>query len=330
MNSFLVSVISGPSGSYIGQRGEDKMFKEQILPLFRGKIRDALENIQLNEDTLQEIRLRVNRPVIVIVDGTEVILKEVVESRDIKEILEGACGYSSYAYEEEIKKGYVTVPGGHRIGVAGRAVMEDGKIRTLKHISALNIRVAHSVTGCADKWKRYFYEEKKPCHVLIISPPGCGKTTLLRDAVRMISNGTEECPGVTVGVVDERSEIAGMYRGIQTHELGMRTDVLDACPKSLGMELLLRSMAPKVIAVDEIGVLDVHAIENALRGGCRVLATLHGETFDDFLQKPGFQTLVKERVFDRYIVLKRGDKPGKVQSIFGKHFETLWEENGCM
>lgn len=306
------------------------MLKEQILPLFRGKIRNALENMQINYETLQEIRLRVNRPVIVIMDGREILLGETAESRDLQEILEGACGYSGYAYEEEIQKGYVTVPGGHRIGVAGRVVAEEGRIRTLKHISALNVRVAHSVNGCAREWRQYFYEDKNPCHVLIVSPPGCGKTTLLRDAIRMISDGTDECPGVSVSVVDERSEIAGMYRGVQTHELGMRTDVLDGCPKSLGIELLLRSMAPKVIAVDEIGVSDVKVIENALRCGCKVIATLHGETFHDFIQKPGFQSLAEEYVFDRYLFLKRGDKPGRVTSVLGKHFEVLWEEKRCI
>ena len=226
------------------------MLREQILSLFPGKIRAVLENMELNFEKVQEIRLRVNQPLIVLQNGKEHIIDEFPTAKDLKEVVEAACGYSGYAYEEEIHRGYLTVLGGHRIGLAGRAVMKEGEVQTLKHISALNIRIAHPVTGCGERWREYFYERNKPCHVLIVSPPGCGKTTLLRDAIRMISEGNEQYPGVTVGVVDERSEIAGTYRGLRTHELGMRTDVLDGCPKSIGMEMLLRSMAPKVLAVD--------------------------------------------------------------------------------
>ena len=130
-------------------------------------------------------------------------------------------------------------------------------------------------------------------------------------------------------MVDERSEIAGTYRGVAAHNLGMRTDVLDGCPKSLGMEMLLRSMSPKVLAVDEIGVNDVGAIENALRCGCKVLATLHGECIQDFLEKPGFESLVRERVFERYIFLEMGQTPGNVKVIYGQNFEVLWGEDTC-
>ena len=170
---------------------------------------------------------------------------------------------------------------------------------------------------------------KKGEFVTILGPSGCGKTTLLRDAVRIFSNGDTAHQGVTVGVVDERAEIAGTYRGFATYDLGMRTDVLDGCPKALGMEMLLRSMAPKVLAVDEIGTCDVPSIENALRCGCKLLATLHGETIQDFLEKPGFRALTEERVFERYIFLKQGQTPGEVGCIYNKNFEILWEERVC-
>lgn len=318
------------------------MLSEQLLALFGRRLRNLLEQAQLEEWTVQEIRLRVGNPVILQQNGREYCLMEdgtlseemqhavCATAKEIKEVVEAACGYSGYAFEEEIRRGYLTIAGGHRIGLVGRAVIEHGTVQTLKNFSALNIRIAHPVFGCAQRWCDYLYEGNKPCHVLIISPPGCGKTTLLRDAVRILSNGTAKRPGVTVGVVDERGEIAGTYRTVAAYDLGIRTDVLDGCPKSLGMEMLLRSMAPRVLAVDEIGIGDVPSIENALRCGCKLLATLHGESLQDFLEKPGFLELVEEQVFERYIFLKQGQTPGNVRCIYNKKFETIWEEGSCI
>lgn len=305
------------------------MLKEQILRLFSGRIRSALESQNLDYEKVQEIRLRVHRPVIVQQNGRENVINVLVTLKEIKEFVEVICGYSGYAFEEEISRGYLTIPGGHRIGLCGRAVLNEEGVQTLKYIAAVNLRIAHPVRECAEKWIQYFYIENRPCHMLIISPPGCGKTTLLRDAVRLLSNGREGYPGVTVGVVDERSEIAGTYRGIPAHDLGMRTDALDGCPKSIGMEMMLRSMAPKILAVDEIGTGDVDSIENVLRCGCKVLATLHGETLKDYLEKPGFEKLVRGRVFERYIFLKRGQEPGRVSVIYDQNFRIIWEEGKC-
>ncbi|MBO5160177.1 MAG: stage III sporulation protein AA [Lachnospiraceae bacterium] len=318
------------------------MIEKQIVPLFNTRIRKLLEQAAPDYESLQELRLRIQQPMILQQNGRERYLTDkgelcdnyqegiCITAKDIKDIVEAACGYSGYAFEEEISRGYLTIAGGHRIGLAGRAVINENGVQTLKYISALNIRIAHPIKGCGEKWKKYIYEQSGPCHVLIISPPGCGKTTLLRDFIRMFSDGDEYISGSSVGVVDERSEIAGCYRGIPSHELGMRTDVLDGCPKIWGMEMMLRSMAPKVLAVDEIGISDVPAIETALRCGCKVLATLHGKNLRDFQEKPGFASLVKEKVFERYIFLKQGQTPGMVTGIYDRNFEILWEDKACI
>lgn len=301
------------------------MIKEQILGLFSKEICAEIEHAGIDFEYLQEIRIRNGQPICLLVKGQEIFLEIYGTLKEIKRVIDIACGYSGYAFEEEISNGYLTIAGGHRIGLTGRAVVTEKGIQTLKHISALNLRVAHSVDDGAKKWKKFFYKDKDPCHILIISPPGCGKTTFLRNMIRIFSDGDRGFPGVTVGVVDERSEICGMYRGMPSFSVGKRTDILDGCPKSYGMELLIRSMAPKVLAVDEIGICDVSYIENALRCGCKVVATMHGTDLQDFLEKPGFQTLVNEKVFERYIFLKNTVIPGQVWKIYDQNFRVVWE-----
>ena len=229
-----------------------------------------------------------------------------VDRCELMETMEYIAGYSLYAYEDELRQGFLTIQGGHRVGVAGKILMEEGKVRSIRYISFLNIRLAHQVEGCADKVMPFIVENGEVCHTLIISPPCCGKTTLLRDVIRQISNGNAWCEGKNVGVVDERSEIGGAYQGVPQNDLGIRTDLLDCCPKAEGMMMLIRSMSPEVVAVDEIGDYgDIKAIESVLNCGCRLIATVHGSSVEDIEKKPLLQKMVKEHVFDRYIILSR-------------------------
>ena len=171
----------------------------------------------------------------------------------------------------------------------------------------------------------YLYEKGEFLHTLILSPPRSGKTTLLRDMIRQISDGTGFNGGLTVGVVDERSEIGACYQGEPQNELGIRTDILDCCPKALGMMMMIRTMSPQVIAVDEIGSReDLAAMEYVMNCGCKLIATVHGNSIDDIRQKPVLRRLVQERWFERYVLLSGRGKPGNVEEIYDARGTRLY------
>ena len=314
------------------------MKKEELIRLFSGRVRRILEEMDLDFSEIHEIRLRAGAPLQMICRGREFFPDEggrasragggvYMTERDLRETMEYIGNYYLYAYEDEIRQGYLTIQGGHRVGIAGKTVMEDGKIKGISHISCINLRIAHSVEGCADPVMPYLWEKGEFCHTLIVSAPRCGKTTLLRDVIRQISDGDSRHKGLTVGVVDERSEIAGACRGVAQNRLGIRTDVLDGCPKAEGMMMLIRSMSPDVVAVDEIGTAeDLHALESVLNCGCRVLATVHGNSMEDVRQKPLLGDLVERHVFQRYILLSGKETPGVVQAIFDSRGTRLYQK----
>lgn len=299
--------------------------KKQILQVLGKKMQQDVEREQFDFSCLQEIRLRTGKPLTVLYKGKEKLLTK-VEQEDIRETLEYISNYSSYAYENELRQGFITIEGGHRVGMAGKVVLEEGKIKSLKYISSINIRVAHEVKGCADKIFPYITKERQICHTLIISPPRCGKTTLLRDMIRQISDGNRWVKGVPVGVVDERSELGGCYMGTAQNDLGIRTDILDCCPKADGMLMLIRSMAPQVIAVDEIGAREeICAIEYALHCGCKMLATAHGVSMEEMKKKPFFEQMIREKRFERYIVLGNEHHMGEILGIYDENGERIFE-----
>jgi stage III sporulation protein AA len=169
--------------------------------------------------------------------------------------------------------------------------------------------------------------EKGNClHTLIISPPCCGKTTLLRDIIRLISDGGKDRAGLTVGVVDERSEIGACYMGVPQNDLGIRTDVLDCCPKAKGMLMLIRAMSPRVIAVDEVGSKeDIEAIEYVINCGCKLIATVHGNSLLDVKGKPLLKKLIEDKLFERYILLSNKGSVGHLEEVYDREGNGIYK-----
>lgn len=305
--------------------------KDELLKILSLRLRTVLGKLAIDYDNLQEIRLRINAPFLMIYRNKEAFVTEEagmvydpskavkITKNEIRETMEYISNYSLYAFEEEIKQGFITINGGHRIGIAGKVIIEDDAVKSMKHISFINIRLAHQIKGCADPVLPYVVNEqgKGIYHTLIISPPRCGKTTLLRDLIRQLSDGNAYLDGMSVGVVDERSEIGACYMGTPQNELGIRTDILDCCPKAKGMMMLIRSMSPQIIAVDEIGSReDLEAIDYVIGCGCKLITTVHGSSIEDIRNKPTLCELVKKRLFERYIILSNVTGIGHLEAIY--------------
>lgn len=313
---------------------------DNLLQLFPMEKRAFWKRVAMEQKGIQEIRLRCNQPVVVIMSGREYFLDVDglfmdnpalgyrVQAAEIEALLQHICNYSLYAYEDELRQGFITAPGGHRVGVVGQVVLgEKGLVRTIKHISCVNIRISHQIRGAADKVLPHLYKGEYLKNTLIVSPPGCGKTTMLRDLIRQISDGNPYGKGMCVGVVDERSEIAGAYQGIPQNDVGMRTDVLDACPKAQGMMMLLRSMSPGVIAIDELGgEEDMRALHMAASCGSRIVATAHGADAEDVFRRFGAGKGGLEQLFDCYLILAREQGKPIVKQIIGR--DEIYAANG--
>ena len=276
----------------------------EFLPDF---LRTRLSDCGIRLTDVEEIRLRCNRPVQILCGTRESWLMTkngdawILTEELFAEMLEKLCHASPYVYEEQVRQGFFTIEGGHRIGVGGTVVVENGTVVSVAPIRSLNIRIAHEIKGCANP----ILDRFRVCgvgHTLILSPPGMGKTTLLRDLVRQVSNYIE---GKSLALIDERKEIAGCYRGNPQYDVGKRTDVLDGCPKDQGMLMAVRALAPSIMAVDEIGGReDVEAIRYVIRCGCKLFVTVHGNSLTDLQKKPCLNQLLSEHCFDWFVLIR--------------------------
>lgn len=275
---------------------------------------------------IEEIRIRVMKKVEVIIAGRPIFISSITTYEDSINLLNELSHYSIYTLEEELKKGYITVRGGHRVGLSGRVITENGRVKAIRDVTSFNIRIAREKLGIAEPFVSYVFEQKW-LNTLIIGPPQTGKTTLLRDFARLISSGYRHIDSKKVGIVDERSEIAGCVKGVPQHQLGDRVDVLDACPKAEGMMMMIRSMSPDVLVVDEIGTVeDAEAVLEAVHAGVQLFVSVHGYKAKELLNRPSLKALVEANVFDRYLELSRRDGPGTVQQILNHHGQHLLKE----
>ena len=309
------------------------MRQEEVLYMFPESMRSRWKVTARQADRLQEIRLRVNVPASVLIDNREWFVDaegELVDmppygakskSEELELILKHLCQYSIYAFADEIRQGFLTIQGGHRVGLSGQVILEgNDRVRNLKYIRYLNIRMAHEIKGVSDPILPKIYDKDgQVLNILLISPPGCGKTTMLRDMIRNLSDGTRYGRGVNVSVVDERSEIAGSYLGVAQNDVGIRTDVLDGCPKREGMMMLIRAMAPQVLAVDELGSEeDIQALRMASGCGCKLIATIHGGSLEEIRNKKYMRNVIEDGLFDRYLVLTKHSGRCEVEGIYDK------------
>ncbi|ALP90839.1 MULTISPECIES: stage III sporulation protein AA [Clostridium] len=294
--------------------------EEDIIGILPLKIGTLLKERLLKEQ-IYEIRIKIGKPILVYSKYGENIVNYVPTKEDMKSLIQKISNYSLYAYEEDIRQGFITIKGGHRIGIAGECVMEKGEVKTIRNISSINIRVCSEVIGCSDKLIKYIYSQKENriFNTIIISPPKCGKTTILRDIARNISNGMNSIGlyGRKVAVIDERSEIGACHFGIPQNDLGMRTDILDNCLKKEGMIMAIRSLSPEILICDEIGTKgDVEALLMAFNSGVNIITSIHGFTIEDLYKRKVFHELLDNGIIERAIVLSSRKGVGTIENIY--------------
>lgn len=293
-----------------------------VLKYFPLNISNKINQIINDEkEQVQEIRVRINSPIILKINKKEdYIINHFTNREEILQIIQNICNNSIYSYQNEIINGYITINGGHRVGITGDVVLEDNKVINIKYISSLNFRIARQILDCSNTILKYVIdlENNTVFHTLIVSPPGAGKTTLLKDLVRKISDGIPEIgfKGIDVSLIDERGEISAMYKGMPQNNIGIRTDVLENITKPLGIKMAIRSMAPKVIVADEIGSsADIDAINYAVCSGVKGIFTAHSFNFESMKLNKELNNLINMKLIEKIIFLDSKVK-GKIKSVY--------------
>ena len=296
--------------------------KEEVIKCFPSNIKRVLEN--LNNDTwskIEEIRVGIDKPVSIFIDNFLYFINEKSEltklvnqsifthKKDIDFIMEMITEGSVYAWVDKIKNGFLTLPYGHRVGITGTTVLENDVVKYIKNVSSLNFRIRHEIFDVSKLVIPIILNDNEIKNTLIISPPGCGKTTLLRDIARVLGNAENR---VKVSIIDERNEIASSYNGVAQNNVGIFTNVLDSCPKSVGMMMAVRTMSPDVIITDEIGdKKDIIALNEASKCGVKIITSIHGYNINDI-------PVLLKNFFDIFIILGRSKGVGTVEKIIEK------------
>jgi stage III sporulation protein AA len=306
---------------------------DEIINSLAVNLREKIKNVCKDDINIEEIRLRSQKPLILNANNKDYFYNinsnkldkrmnspYIVSKEDIEQTFQIICKYSIHSFMDDIKKGFITLRGGHRVGLVGKVIVEDGQVKNIKHISSLNIRVSREIIGCSDKILKHVIKgDNQVNNTLIISPPQCGKTTLIRDIVRNLSNGNEEYgfKGIKVALIDERNEISGSYLGSSQMDVGIRTDIIETCPKDLGIVMLLRSMSPNLIVTDEIGSLDeIKALYTALNGGVSLITTVHGDSIEDIKNRKKISKLLDKDLLKKVIILSAKKGPETIEKIY--------------
>jgi len=310
-----------------------KNLSYEIINSLSLNLREKIKNLPKNNLNIEEIRLRVEKPLILNAKNKDYFYNEktkdldlkmdnpyIVTREDIEQTFQIICKYSIHTFIDDITKGFITLRGGHRIGIVGKTIVEDGRVKNIKHISSLNIRVSREIIGCSEKILEHIIKnDNEVNNTLIISPPQCGKTTLLRDIVRNLSNGNKRYGfnGTKIALIDERNEISGSYLGVPQMDVGIRTDIIETCPKDIGIMMLLRSMSPNVIVTDEIGSeSEIKALYTALNGGVSLITTVHGDSIEDIQSRKELSRLLDKELFKKIIILSARKGPGTLEKIY--------------
>ena len=288
------------------------------------------------KDHATEIRFRTGRPVSICTGKKSYYLTQMstltevadrrcvcVNKQEMEELVLHLSGYSLHSHQSDFVNGFLTVKGGHRIGLSGSAVTQNGKICSVKQISSINLRISREVKGCAQELIRRVFTNGL-ANVLVAGSPASGKTTLIRDAVRLLSKTYQ------ISVIDERSEIASMIFGTPQNDVGPMTDILDGYPKSEGIIRAVRSLSPDLIVCDEIGSSqDIDALATGTNSGVHILATIHAANMEELMRKPLIHSLLERGSIDYLVFLSSKQVPGKIESIIkvGEYYAQMDREH---
>ncbi len=291
---------------------EQRIF--QVLSYLPRSIAEIMSKlISKTRIDIEEIRIRAGCPLTISVWGESCFVTSTggisnhesdaykLSAQEVQTTFAAVCENSVYAHLEELRQGFITTKGGHRVGVCGKAVTEGGRIKTFREVSSLNFRIANQIIGLSDGIIDSIIKDGRVKSTLIVSPPRMGKTTLLRDITRQVSNRGFRC-----GVADDRGELAAIHSGMPSNLVGAQTDIIDGAPKAEAIEMLLRTMSPEVIISDEIASdADVAALRVASGTGVSVIATTHGSAIEDVMRRNILLPLFKDKIFSQAVMLSR-------------------------